>query len=214
MILCLSLHHNNRAGGNSNNSATIKMTTSEFIKKIENKKANVLTVERAGWLKGKTVYWFYYGYTGNQNKVLKMTIGDIVSELEYYSTQPCEGYASRAEYWKSYMTEEQLKEKENTLLLLDSDGNDKFIRAHLNLCFFDKPTFTCSDADREIYYIRKNTRTRVELTDKYTGRSITLSIKNYTSEEYWYNQISNGQRRKIENFFGEMAAYYTSVEIL
>lgn len=170
------------------------MTTSEFIKKIENKKANVLTVERAGWLKGKTVYWFYYGYTGNQNKVLKMTIGDIVSELEYYSTQPCEGYASRAEYWKSYMTEEQLKEKESDL--------------------FDKPTFTCSDADREIYYIRKNTRTRIKLTDKYTGRSIALSIKNYTNEEYWYNQISNGQRKKIENFFGKMAAYYTSAEIL
>ena len=143
-----------------------------------------------------------------------MTIGDIVSELEYYSTQPCEGYASRAEYWKSYMTEEQLKEKENTLLLLDEEGKNQFIRAHKESDLFDKPTFTCSDADREIYYIRKNTRTRIKLTDKYTGRSIALSIKNYTNEEYWYNQISNGQRKKIENFFGKMAAYYTSAEIL
>lgn len=62
--------------------------------------------------------------------------------------------------------------------------------------------------------MKGNTRTRVELTDKYTGRSITLSIKNYTDEEYWYNQISDGQRKKIENYFGKMAAYYTNVEIL
>lgn len=190
------------------------MMTSEFAKKIENKKANVLTVERAKWLKGETVYWFYYGYTGNQNKVLQMTIGDIVSELEYYSTQPCEGYASRAEYWKSYMTEEQLKEKENTLLLLDENGKNNFIRAHVNSGLFDDPTFTCSDADREVYYVRKNKRTKIELTDKYSGRSIILSIKNYDEEEYWYNQISDGQRRKIEDFFGKMAAYYTNVEIL
>lgn len=190
------------------------MMTSEFAKKIENKKANVLTVEKAKCLKGKTVYWFYYGYTGNQNKVLQMTIGDIVSELEYYSTQPCEGYASRTEYWKSYMTEEQLKEKENTLLLLDENGKNNFICAHVNSGLFDDPTFTCSDADREVYYVRKNTRTKIELTDKYSGRSIILSINNYDEEEYWYNQISDGQRRKIEDFFGKMAAYYTNVEIL
>lgn len=190
------------------------MVTSEFVKKIKNEEAKVLTVEAAKKLKGKTILWMYFGCSGNKNEVYEMIVGNIVSELEYYSTQPCEGYKSRTDYWKSYMSEGQLKEKENTLLLLDSDGNNKFIRAHLNLSFFDEPTFTCSDADKEVYYVRKNTRTRIKLTDKYTGRSITLSIKNYTSEEYWYNQISNGQRRKIENFFGEMAAYYTSVEIL
>ena len=190
------------------------MTKSEFIKKVENGEAKVLTVEAARKLKGKTILWMYFGYSGNENEVRKMRVGDIVSELGYYSKQPCEGYASRAEYWKSYMTEEQLKEKENTLLLLDEEGKNQFIRAHKESDLFDKPTFTCSDADREIYYIRKNTRTRIKLTDKYTGRSIALSIKNYTNEEYWYNQISNGQRKKIENFFGKMAAYYTSAEIL
>lgn len=207
------MHHNNKSWWQQYNSATIKMMTSEFAKKIENKKA-VLTVEKAKCLKGKTVYWFYYGYTGNQNKVLQMTIGDIVSELEYYSTQPCEGYASRAEYWKSYMTEEQLKEKENTLLLLDENGKNNFIRAHVNSGLSNNPEFTCSDADREVYYVRKNKRTKIELTDKYSGRSIILSINNYDEEEYWYNQISDGQRRKIEDFFGKMAAYYTNVEIL
>lgn len=190
------------------------MTTNDFLKKIESNKANVLTVERAKRMKGKTIYWSYQGYAGNQSKVSKITIGDIVSELEYYSTQPCEGYASRAEYWKSYMTEEQLKEKENTLLLLDEEGRNQFIRAHKEYELFDEPTFTCSDADREIYFLCKDTYTKIELTDKYTSRSITLSIKNYTNEEYWYNQISDGQRKKIENFFGKMAAYYTNVEIL
>ena len=112
------------------------------------------------------------------------------------------------------MTEEQLKEKENTLLLLDENGKNNFICAHVNSGLFDDPTFTCSDADREVYYVRKNTRTKIELTDKYSGRSIILSINNYDEEEYWYNQISDGQRRKIEDFFGKMAAYYTNVEIL
>lgn len=90
----------------------------------------------------------YFGYSGNENEVYKMSVGDIVSELEYYSKQPCEGYKSRAEYWKSYMSEKQLNDKESTLLLLDSDGKDKFIRAHLNSGLFDEHTFTCSDADR------------------------------------------------------------------
>lgn len=82
-----------------------------------------------------------------------MKVGDIVSELEYYSNQPCEGYESRADYWKSYMSEKQLETVGKTLMLLDSDGKDKFIKAHLNMNFFDEPTFTCSDADREVYYL-------------------------------------------------------------
>lgn len=81
------------------------MKANEFIKKIENGEAKVLTVESAKNLKGKTILWMYFGYSGNENEVYEMIVGDIVSELEYYSTQPCEGYKSRADYWKSYMSE-------------------------------------------------------------------------------------------------------------
>lgn len=80
-----------------------------------------------------------------------MKSGDIVSELEYHSSQPCEGYESRAGYWKPYMSEKQLETADKTLMLSDSDGKDKFIKAHLNMDFFDEPAFTCPDADREAY---------------------------------------------------------------
>lgn len=129
------------------------MKVNEFIQKIESKEARVLTVEAAKILKGETILWMYFGYSGNENEVYEMNVGDIVSELEYYSNRPFKGYKSHADYWKSYMSEKQLKEKENTLLLLDSDGNDKFIRANLNCDLFNEPTFTYSDADREVYYV-------------------------------------------------------------
>lgn len=67
------------------------MKTNEFIHRIENGEAKVLTVEEAKKLKGKKIYWFYFGYSGNENEVQEMKVGDIVSELEYYSNQPCEG---------------------------------------------------------------------------------------------------------------------------
>lgn len=129
------------------------MNTQEFYRKVDNGEAKVLTVEVAKTLKGKKIYWWYKGYSGNENHVDEIAIGDIVSELDYYSTQPCEGYSSRTEYWRSYMTKSQINEKKNTLLLLDTDGKNKFIRAHLNFDYFKEPTFTCSDADREVYYL-------------------------------------------------------------
>lgn len=129
------------------------MKSNEFIQKIESGEAKVLTVEAAKNLKGKKILWMYFGYSGNENEVQEMKVGDIVSELEYYSNQPCEGYESRADYWKSYMSEKQLETVYKTLMLLDSEGKDKFIKAHLNMNLFDEPTFTCSDADREVYYM-------------------------------------------------------------
>ena len=57
------------------------MKTNEFIHRIENGEAKVLTVEEAKKLKGKKIYWFYFGYSGNENEVQEMKVGDIVSEL-------------------------------------------------------------------------------------------------------------------------------------
>lgn len=128
------------------------MKTDEFIHGIENGEAKVLTVEKAEKLKGKKIYRFYSGYSGNENEVQEMKVGDMVSELEYYSSRPCEGYESRADYRKSYMSGKRLETADKTLMPSDSDGKDKFIKAHLNMNFFDEPTFTCSDADREVYY--------------------------------------------------------------
>lgn len=58
------------------------------------------------------------------------------------------------------------------------------------------------------------------------GRSINVVLKcteaalsDYkegmiSTRELVYDRLSDGQRRKIENFFGKMNAYYSSIEIL
>lgn len=131
------------------------MTTKEFNQKIENGEAKVLTVEAAKSLKGKTIVWTYFGYQGNEQSLYETQVGDIVSEMDYYETQPMDGWKSRAEYWRSYMSKRQLDEVKNTLMLLDSDNNMTFIKCHLNSGIFEEPTFTCSDEDRCVFYIVK-----------------------------------------------------------
>lgn len=130
------------------------MTVKEFIQKIDNGEAKVLTVEAAKELRGKTIKWMYFGYEGNYNAVEEMVVGNIVSEWDYYKTQPCEGYDSRTAYWETYMDESRINSLKNTMLLLDEEGNNSFIRCYpKGESFFKVPTFTCSDADREVYYI-------------------------------------------------------------
>lgn len=129
------------------------METKEFIEKIETKEAKVLTVEKAKELKGKRIAYMYFGYHGNENTVEEMVVGNIISSLDYEEIQPLSGYKSRAAYWRSYMNEKQLREKMDTLLLLEENGNNPFIYAYTgegNL--FEVPTFTRSDADRKVYY--------------------------------------------------------------
>lgn len=129
------------------------MTVKEFIQKIDNGEAKVLTVEAAKDLKGKIIEWMYFGYEGNQNQVYKMLVGDMVSEWDYYKTQPCEGYESRTAYWKSYMDERRINSLKNTILLVDGEGKGRMACYPKGESFFKVPTFTCSDADREVYYI-------------------------------------------------------------
>lgn len=129
------------------------ITPNNFIKKIESGEAKVLTVETAKLLRGKRIAWMYFGYRG-QNTVKEMTVGDIISSLDYNETQPCGGFSSRSEYWRSFMTERQLDEEKTTLLLLDADGSYTYINSFTKYSnFYDTPTFTCSDADREVFYI-------------------------------------------------------------
>ena len=58
------------------------------------------------------------------------------------------------------------------------------------------------------------------------GRSINVVIKctesalsdyregNIVARELVHDRLSDGQRKKIENFFGAMNAYYSTIEIL
>lgn len=122
----------------------------DFIQRIKSGEAQVLTVEKARQLKGQRIYWMYFGYKG-QNEVGEMVVGDIVNKYDYYKSQPVEGWPSRADYWKSYMKADALQEIKDTLMLLEADGKDPFIYAFPSA--YDEPTFTCSDADREIYFL-------------------------------------------------------------
>lgn len=128
------------------------MTTKEFMQKIESGAAKVLTLEAARELKGKHILYMYFGFS--PSKVAEMTIGDIVSEYELASRKPMEGYDSRADYWEKKCPKYANESKEK-LVLLNADGEDRdHIYCHGDSTkWFDVPTFTCSDADREVYYM-------------------------------------------------------------
>lgn len=131
------------------------MTTKEFNQKIKDGEAKVLTLEAAKELKGKTIFWTYFGYEHNQQVILENKVGDIISELDYAENEPLDGWKSRADYWRSYMSAEKLQKCKDTLMLLDADGQSTYMYCYLYSEFFDEPTFTCSDEDRCVYYIVK-----------------------------------------------------------
>ena len=114
----------------------------------------VLTVKKARELVGKTIYWTYIGYRHNEQRYEKSVIGEIVSEADWAKSQPCEGYPSRWEYWKRELPR-TAEWAENTLLLLDDKGKTTGIKAFCgkyDIFGYPEPTFTCSDADREVYF--------------------------------------------------------------
>lgn len=63
--------------------------------------------------------------------------------------------------------------------------------------------------------------TFVTLTDNYSDRSLRLrfmrdlskydSLKEYFSENEKWTWLTDGQRKKIEDFFGKVNAYYTTI---
>ena len=110
-----------------------------------------LTLNVAKSLKGKTIKYSAEGY--NRTYVGKLTIGEIISEWDYYKTQPCPGYPSRTAEWETWMSPEQVLNAKNKLILLDEEGNNKhYIYCYLNSGYFNEDTFTLSDADREVLY--------------------------------------------------------------
>ena len=122
------------------------MTTSEFIKAIENGEAQVLTVAKAQELKGKSIHWMYIGDSANYNEIYEMVVGDITTEYDYYAKNDTERL--------NRMSEERITGAKETKILLDSEGKWNYLRAYTGAAsFFQEDTFTCSDDDREIYFI-------------------------------------------------------------
>ena len=127
---------------------------------VNNGTAQVLTLEKAQQLKGKKIRTIYFGYQ-HQDGVDEFVVGDIISELEYYRNLKEESYQNdpkfnnRAEYWESYMTELQLDDRKTRLLLLRQEGTSANFSCHTKYDnFYKEPTFTGSDADREVYFIQ------------------------------------------------------------
>lgn len=132
--------------GNNNNNKTNNMKTKDFIEAIENGKAQVLTVAKAQELKGKSIYWMYIGDSANYNEICEMIVGDITTEYDYYAKNDAERL--------NRMSEERTTEAKETKILLDSEGKWNYLKAYTGAAsFFKEETFTCSDADRKIYFI-------------------------------------------------------------
>ena len=61
-------------------------------------------------------------------------------------------------------------------------------------------------------------KAKVRLTDAFSGRSINVITKLENTEfdkyEFSFANLSDFQRKKIEDFFGRENAYHTKVEIV
>ena len=51
------------------------------------------------------------------------------------------------------MNKRQIDEVNNTLLIVDENNNDTYMYCDLIESWFEEPTFTCSDADRCVFFI-------------------------------------------------------------
>lgn len=129
-----------------------KTTKNKDMKTMD--RMQVLTVDKARSLVGKAIRWTYIGYKFNEQLYETTLIGGIVKESDWAKSQPCEGYSSRWEYWKKVLPK-TAERAENTLLLLDDNGETTCIKAYCgkyDIFGYPEPTFTCSDADREVYF--------------------------------------------------------------
>lgn len=59
---------------------------------------------------------------------------------------------------------------------------------------------------------------KIRLLDEYSGRSIDLRVKDkdWRKTEWLgsWSFLTDYQRKRIESYFGKVAAYYTKIEIL
>lgn len=110
---------------------------------------NILTLEKAQGLIGKTIRYFVSADSGNADYTGQITISGIVSEWEYNKKQPMKGYQSRTEYWESYMSESRIEELKNTLIILDEKGSAE---PHYMRLYPGDDAFCMSDADRYVVF--------------------------------------------------------------
>lgn len=131
------------------------MKTSEIFEK-----GKVLTVARAKELKGKKIICSSREYEANTPHIREFVVGEIISEWDDAATRvyPDQGgrhpqYSNFQDYWRSYMDDRRIDEMKTRLLLTSNDGERQYVAHTKYHNFYPEPTFTGSDADREVYFV-------------------------------------------------------------
>lgn len=116
-------------------------------------KNQVLTVAIATELKGKRIATTSAEYRCNKPTVKIFVVGEMMTEWDCaaQSINNQGNFKTRQDYWRSYMTDKQVNDRQNTILLLNNEGK-RIYSAHKS-GFYSEPTFSGSDADREVYYV-------------------------------------------------------------
>lgn len=162
----------------------------------------VLTVEIAKSLLGQRIQTVYSGYRG-QDGDENFVIGQVVSELEYYRNLKEECYQNnpkfknRAEYWESYMTEKQLSEHRNKMVIITADGRNTFIYAHS----FNDGSFTCSDSDRFVYYIAVNQIKAVKSVNMFDTDEVAIIEGKYYAQ-LAFEKLSTDSQKRLKGCVG------------
>jgi hypothetical protein len=134
------------------------MTTTITPKEIFSKN-QVLTLEKAKQLVGKRIACTSSEYHMNSLHVSEFVPTSFATQWEdaanrEYPNQ--EGkyfqYDNFQQYWESYMREEQKTECKNNIILFDENGKGQYV-CHSLSREYPEPTFTGSDADREVYFV-------------------------------------------------------------
>lgn len=116
---------------------------------------NVLTLAKAKQMLGKTILVTNSEYEANKAQVRRVKVELITSWDDAKNDESALGYANRQEYWRSFMTSQQIDTEKHTYILKDELGNRTATCLPDNP-YFSEPTFFGSDEDREIYFVEED----------------------------------------------------------
>lgn len=109
-----------------------------------------LTLSDAESLIGKTIIWGHPGY--NPTDFFRITrIGSLIKEWDMIKDEMYDDDMTRGEYLEKTMPN-YINKSKNTTCIIDVNGKDTYMR-ELSIGLYKEPTFTFSDADREVLYV-------------------------------------------------------------
>jgi len=166
------------------------------------KQNQVLTVAAAKSLIGKKIYITSPEYRMNKATVKELIVKKVISEWDKSADDQLDGWANRQQYWQSYMTESQIENQKERLLLIGQDGYHYAVAHTGRDNFYTEPTFTGSDADRTVFYI-------VDMIDNFvvvyeedmdgiaTTERMIFSLDNREDAEAYYNKMVQEQSKEV-----------------